>query len=213
MLHFLKDTSAAIRTEALLLRKSQDQDLGASLASTYDSAATLVEDFIGRMRSAEASGTRTAVGLAELANEQARPLRREADRLTREADAIADRLTGDVDAAIATLKRPAATDAERASLLDRQRRLEAEDPIIREAFLKEAARVGQDDLLRAALTYPSPPLQIEGARWQPLLRPELLSELRGLISERISPQGELAWRAAYLRGLAAHLRGALNDQA
>jgi hypothetical protein len=99
--------------------------------------------------------------------------------------------------------------------LDLRRRLEAEDPIYREAYVKAAAARGERadrDLVRAALTAPPPPMPTpafpgaEPPKWQSLLTPQAITDVKAAIIERRSPQGPDAWRAIELRGLARRLR-------
>jgi hypothetical protein len=205
----------AIRAELDALRTAGTlAEVGGDLAARYERAATLVDALRVGMTAAIASKQFTSVGLAERVRTLSEPLLVEAERLDRDASAIEQGLSADSDAAWAALQRPPASADERAEFADLQGRLQREDPAIAHAFLREAARTGgtNDRLLRAALTAPVPPMDLDAATWRPLVNAELQRELRPIVAERVSPQGPRAWHAAALRGLAAHLRSAVTNQ-
>lgn len=210
---FAPQTANAIRGELEALRAAGTLDeAGADLADRYDAAAALVDKLAAGMEAATLSGNFTALGLLERNRTLAEPLIIEAEKIEREAIAIERGLTTDADAAWQALQRPAANDAERALFADRQARLEKSDPVYVDAWLMHAARTGAaDELLRAALTYPVPPLDLDGAAWKPIVRAALREQLRQTVASRVSPQGALGWRARLLHSLAGSLRTAAGN--
>lgn len=212
-LSVLVDTASAIRGELAALRSAGTLDeAGADLSTRFENAAALVDALRNGMEAATMSQKYTSLGLVELNRTLGEPLIIESEKLIQEARAIERGLTMEVDTAWQALHRPAANDAERAVFADRQSRLEKSDPIFREAWLMECARTGaSEELLRAALVYPVPPLDFDGSSWRPLISARALEDLRIAFANRVSPQGPRAWRARLLDGLAQQLRFAVGN--
>lgn len=207
-------TSAAVRIELEAVRQTREfSEAGVDLVGRYEDAAAMIERFVAVVDEARRSNQYTSLGLIERARTLSEPLVRAAERLESESDKISRGLTADVEKAWQTFLTPASTAAEQMLFADRLRRLEQEDPIVVEYFLREAVRLGDDLLVRVALTAPAPPGgRFEGARWRPLLTDAFIEELRKLIAERVSPLGSQSWRAAIISGLAGYLRRAVDEQ-
>lgn len=203
-------SSEGLRMELVAYRASptwEELDGERTLTPVFENAANLIDGFIASMSEADTSGLYTANGLRGLVPARAEKLLAEAERLTREAARIRESLSLHGGTLFERLKIVSGDAArERNAML--QARLEAEDPAIREQFVLQAARSGNDALLTAALSRENPPFDVQGAAWRDLLSPNVLEEVRQIFSDRVSPQGIEGWHASILSSVADHLRGA-----
>lgn len=217
----VSNTADAIEMELTMNRQSawwNDSEGDRTLAPRYEDSITAIRSFVRVMRESALSGTYTSLGLLERARTLAAPLHQLAEGFDREAASIDDRISAGTSAAWAALNQGAQNDRERWLFTHLWQKFESEERhqdgkgIVLAQQLLHAARTGEhDDMLRAALTYPAPPIDIEGAVWCPLLRPALVEEIRRAVAERVSPFGDAAWRVTILRGLASHLRNAVSN--
>jgi hypothetical protein len=137
-----------------------------------------------------------------------------AERLDEEASAIERVTTTNAASVLAEeLKSPVgdsfAAVVDTIQQIETVRRLESEDPLIRNLHVVELARRGgvrDMQIVRHALAAHAPAVTLKESKWQPLLDETTISAVKEAILERRSPQGPNARTAMELRGLAKQLR-------
>lgn len=186
--------------------QQNDSEIAGSVSDAFDRVITVLDTIHQGMTVAVASQQYTTTGLAERYRTLSEPRLTLVEQLRRDADRVRRGFTNDIDREWEALQRPPATADERALIADRTARLEATDPAIREAYLRIAGQSGEhNELLKAVLLYPRPPIEIDGATWKPLVSDTFLGELRTIVGNRVNPFGPRALYVQILEHLAARL--------
>lgn len=172
-------------------------------------AVTEIHAFIRRTEEDAASGQYTDAGRLARRRLHADALVVTAATARKKQQELIRELTANVEREMQAHSQPARDVLEFARLRQLQELLEREDPVVREQIVLGAAAQGDDTgVLRAALTFPRPPMAGIGA-WPVLMPADLLAKIREAVAERVSPQGPRAFAADLYGTIATHIERVL----
>ncbi|MCC7180455.1 MAG: hypothetical protein IT177_18895 [Acidobacteria bacterium] len=204
------EADALASTLALMAAEAgyQDDELAGAPAFGRE-AVDEIHAFLRRTNEDAAGGQYTDAGRLARRRLHAEALVVTAATARRKQQALVQELTANVEREMRQHAQPARDVLEFARLRQLQELLEREDPVVREQILLAAARQGDDTgVLRAALTFPGPPMGGIGA-WPVLMPADLLAKIREAVAERVSPQGPRAFAADLYGTIATHIERVL----
>lgn len=208
---FTVEGGEALRMEAQLIKAQMGDELPAPLMAAAEHAAGLLDARKRKFDDAVRSGQYTTAGLQAVLRAAAEPALVAAEQADLHKARIEAQIGQSIDNQLARLSTPARDAVEALRHQQIAQLLAGIDPICRQQVLVAAARKGdgmEAELLRAALSFPQPPLDTPG--WPVLVTAETRAAIREAIAARVSPTGPGPFEARMYGSIAAHLRRAVG---